>query len=140
MKSFIILGSVLTGIAIIIGAIGAHAIKTKVLPEDLAIFETGIKYHFYHSLGLIIIGIFSGLIASIYMRGLTGYLPIPKKIPSYLLPIIAGIICGITGLFIPEVLGLGSETIQSLLVEEKTINTLIILLFVFKFESKLSFR
>ena len=57
MKSFIILGSVLTGIAIIIGAFGAHAIKTKVLPEDLAIFETGIKYHFYHSLGLIIIGI-----------------------------------------------------------------------------------
>jgi uncharacterized membrane protein YgdD (TMEM256/DUF423 family) len=57
MKSFIILGSVLTGIAIIIGAFGSHAIKTKVLPEDLAIFETGIKYHFYHSLGLIIIGI-----------------------------------------------------------------------------------
>ena len=54
MKSFILLGSVLMGIAIIIGAFGAHAIKTKVLPEDLAIFETGIKYHFYHSLGLII--------------------------------------------------------------------------------------
>ena len=30
MKSFIILGSVLTGIAIIIGAFGAHAMKTKI--------------------------------------------------------------------------------------------------------------
>jgi uncharacterized membrane protein YgdD (TMEM256/DUF423 family) len=57
MKFFIILGSILTGVAIIIGAFGAHAIKTNVSIEDLAIFETGIKYHFYHSIGLIIIGI-----------------------------------------------------------------------------------
>ena len=51
------------------------------------------------------------------MRGLTGYLPF-LKIPTFLLPIIAGIICGIVGLFVPEVLGLGSETIRSLLVDE----------------------
>ena len=62
------------------------------------------------------------------MRGLTGYLPIPKKIPTFLLPIIAGIICGIVGLFVPEVLGLGSETIRSLLVDEKTFTTLVLLL------------
>ena len=57
MKSFIILGSILTGFAIIIGAFGAHTIKTRVSIEDLAIFETGVKYHFYHAIGLIIIGI-----------------------------------------------------------------------------------
>ena len=57
MKSFIILGSILTGFAIIIGAFGAHIIKTKVPFEDLAIFETGVKYHFYHALGLILVGI-----------------------------------------------------------------------------------
>ena len=62
------------------------------------------------------------------MRGLTGYLPIPKKIPTFLLPIMAGIICGLVGLFVPEVLGLGSETIRSLLVDEKTFATLVLLL------------
>ena len=60
------------------------------------------------------------------MRGLTDiYLFL--KIPTFV-PIIAGIICGIVGLFVPEVLGLGSETIRSLLVDEKTFTTLIVLL------------
>ena len=45
-----------------------------------------------------------------------------------MLPIIAGIICGLVGLFVPEVLGLGSETIRSLLVDEKTFATLVLLL------------
>jgi len=46
----------LAGLAVLLGAFGAHALKSKVLPEDLAIFETGVRYHFYHALGLLIIG------------------------------------------------------------------------------------
>ncbi len=126
---------------ILISSIVAHTVSTEFYGgEPLFQSEIGGISELFEIFPLIIIGIFSGLIASIYMRGLTGYLPIPKKIPSYLLPIIAGIICGITGLFIPEVLGLGSETIQSLLVEEKTINTLIILLFAKLFLTVLCIR
>ena len=57
MKSWIILGAFLAALAVIFGAFGAHGLKNKVSPDDLIIFETGIKYHMYHALGLILIGI-----------------------------------------------------------------------------------
>lgn len=57
MKNWIILGAALAALAVILGAFGAHGLKTKVTPEYLAIFETGVRYHMYHALGLILIGI-----------------------------------------------------------------------------------
>ena len=57
MKNWIILGASLAGLAVILGAFGAHGLKNKVSPADLAIFETGVQYHMYHALGLILIGI-----------------------------------------------------------------------------------
>lgn len=57
MKSWIMLGAFLAALAVIFGAFGAHALKNKVSPDDLIIFETGVKYHMYHALGLILIGI-----------------------------------------------------------------------------------
>ena len=39
-----------------LGAFGAHGLK-NILPEDLlAIFETGVRYQFYHSLALLGVG------------------------------------------------------------------------------------
>jgi uncharacterized membrane protein YgdD (TMEM256/DUF423 family) len=57
MKNWIIFGNLLSALAVILGAFGAHALKARITPEDLAIFETGVKYHFYHALGLILIGL-----------------------------------------------------------------------------------
>ena len=45
MKSWIILGAFLAALAVIFGAFGAHGLKNKVSPDDLIIFETGVKYH-----------------------------------------------------------------------------------------------
>ena len=44
---------------------------------------------FYEIFLLAILGIISGLVGSLYMRGLTGPLKIPKQIPVFFLPIIA---------------------------------------------------
>ena len=55
-KHFISIGSISAAIAVILGAFGAHALKTMIPPEALATFQTSVHYHFYHSLGLIIIG------------------------------------------------------------------------------------
>ena len=57
MKHWIILGASLAALAVMLGAFGAHALKSKVSPSDLAIFETGVRYHMYHALGLILMGI-----------------------------------------------------------------------------------
>ena len=55
--TWIIIGSVMAALAVSIGAFGAHGLKSKVSSEDLVIFETGVRYQMYHSLGLILIGI-----------------------------------------------------------------------------------
>ncbi len=44
-------------LAVLLGAFGAHGLKNRVSPEDLAIFETGVQYHMIHALGLILLGI-----------------------------------------------------------------------------------
>lgn len=57
MKNWIIIGAFLAIIAVILGAFGAHILKSKLPPEDLAIFETGVRYHMYHALAIIILGV-----------------------------------------------------------------------------------
>ena len=57
MKTWLIVGASLAGVAVLLGAFGAHSLKSKVSPEDLFIFETGVRYHMYHALGLLFIGV-----------------------------------------------------------------------------------
>lgn len=56
-KRSLVLGSALLALAVLIGAFGAHGLKNMVEPEKLVTFETGVRYHFYHAFGLIIVGI-----------------------------------------------------------------------------------
>ncbi|MBF0288859.1 MAG: DUF423 domain-containing protein [SAR324 cluster bacterium] len=51
-KIFALLGSINAALAVILGAFGAHALKAQASPEMLAIFQTGLRYHFYHAMGL----------------------------------------------------------------------------------------
>ena len=57
MKTWIIVGSLLAAIAVLLGAFGTHFLKNRISPEDLNIFNTGIRYHMYHALALVLIGI-----------------------------------------------------------------------------------
>lgn len=45
--------ALLGGLAVALGAFGAHGLKDRVAPEMLAVYETGVKYHFYHALALL---------------------------------------------------------------------------------------
>jgi uncharacterized membrane protein YgdD (TMEM256/DUF423 family) len=56
-KLFLILGSANSMLAVILGAFGAHALKARLDESLLKIYHTGVEYHFYHALGLILIGI-----------------------------------------------------------------------------------
>jgi uncharacterized membrane protein YgdD (TMEM256/DUF423 family) len=61
MRLWIVLGAVNAFLSVAAGAFGAHALKAR-LPADLLItFETGARYHMYHSLGLIAIGLVAQL-------------------------------------------------------------------------------
>jgi uncharacterized membrane protein YgdD (TMEM256/DUF423 family) len=57
-KIFLILGSLLGALSVMIGAFGAHALK-KILTENnrTDVFETAVKYQFYHAFALLITGL-----------------------------------------------------------------------------------
>lgn len=44
--------AILGALAVAIGAFGAHGLKELVGPEQLATFNTGVRYHFYHTLAM----------------------------------------------------------------------------------------
>lgn len=39
--------------AVVFGAFGAHALKARLTPDLLAIYQTAVQYHFWHALGLL---------------------------------------------------------------------------------------
>ncbi len=43
--------------AVILGAFGAHTLEQVLDPEQLATFETGVTYQFYHSFALLFLGL-----------------------------------------------------------------------------------
>jgi uncharacterized membrane protein YgdD (TMEM256/DUF423 family) len=50
---FAVAGSVSALIAVAAGAFGAHALRQRLAPDLLAVFETGVRYQMYHALGLL---------------------------------------------------------------------------------------
>jgi uncharacterized membrane protein YgdD (TMEM256/DUF423 family) len=56
-----ILGTIILGLAVLIGAFGAHGLKSMVSPEKLITFETGVRYQFYHGFGILMLAAFHQL-------------------------------------------------------------------------------
>lgn len=57
-KKALIAGSILGMLTVVIGAFGAHALKEFLEANGrLEVFETAVKYQFYHAIALIIVGI-----------------------------------------------------------------------------------
>lgn len=51
------IAGLLLALATIFGAFGAHALKAQLAPERLEVYETAVRYHFFHALGLLGIGL-----------------------------------------------------------------------------------
>ena len=56
-KLFIQLAAINGALAVMIGAFGAHALKARLTPELLSVYETGVQYHFWHTLALLAVGL-----------------------------------------------------------------------------------
>jgi uncharacterized membrane protein YgdD (TMEM256/DUF423 family) len=56
-KLFLVLGALVAVLAVMMGAFGAHALRAKLAPDLLAIYQTAVQYHFWHALGLLVIGV-----------------------------------------------------------------------------------
>jgi uncharacterized membrane protein YgdD (TMEM256/DUF423 family) len=54
---FFRLGCVLAGLAVVIGAFGAHGLRARVSADMLVVFETGARYQMYHALAIVAVGL-----------------------------------------------------------------------------------
>ena len=52
-RKFFLLASISGGLAVVLGAFGAHILKVRVEPQLLATFEIGVRYQIYHALALL---------------------------------------------------------------------------------------
>jgi uncharacterized membrane protein YgdD (TMEM256/DUF423 family) len=61
-KRLLITGAALAGFGVAIGAFGAHGLR-EILEANgrVATFETGVRYHMYHAIALLIVGILNKL-------------------------------------------------------------------------------
>ena len=55
-KTLAIAGA-LIALATALGAFGAHALKAHLSADKLSVYETAVRYHFIHALGLLAIGV-----------------------------------------------------------------------------------
>ncbi len=56
-KLMIAAGAASAFVSVAAGAFGAHALKARLEPDLLAVFETGARYQMYHALALVLIGL-----------------------------------------------------------------------------------
>ena len=54
---FAAIGAFLGGLAVMLGAFGAHAIKDRVSAADLEIWKTGAHYHLIHAVALLALAV-----------------------------------------------------------------------------------
>lgn len=56
-RAFIITAAILGALAVGLGAFGSHGLKDKLSEHTLSVYETGVKYQFYHMFALLAVGV-----------------------------------------------------------------------------------
>ncbi|REJ81589.1 MAG: DUF423 domain-containing protein [Bacteroidetes bacterium] len=70
IQKFLLAAGAISGtLSVILGAFGAHALKTKLNPDMLQVFETGVRYQFYHSLAILMTALLVGKLSSSQTMG-----------------------------------------------------------------------
>lgn len=59
-RLFLVLGSLSGGIAVMLGAFGAHALRARLTSDLLETFKTGVSYQMYHALALLVVALVLG--------------------------------------------------------------------------------
>lgn len=56
-RLFLLCGAVYGLLGVAFGAFGAHALRSRLAPDLLAVYHTGVEYQFYHAFALLVVGI-----------------------------------------------------------------------------------
>ena len=68
-KLLLTLGGINAALVVMLGAFGAHGLKARLSVDMLAVYQTGVHYHLFHALGLLVVGLVATQISdSTYLR------------------------------------------------------------------------
>src|SRR6266567_4931019 len=59
-RTFVFVAAVAGFVGVALGAFGAHGLRGRLSPDMLAVFETGVRYHMYHALAVVLIALIMG--------------------------------------------------------------------------------
>tara|TARA_Y100001960_G_C14445563_1_gene714729 strand:- start:165 stop:542 length:378 start_codon:yes stop_codon:yes gene_type:complete len=66
MKIWIGIGGILGGLSVMLGAFGAHSLKSHLPPEKLTAFQTATHYMSVHALAILLVGLLSLQLGATY--------------------------------------------------------------------------
>jgi uncharacterized membrane protein YgdD (TMEM256/DUF423 family) len=72
-RTFLFIGAVLGFLGVGFGAFGAHALRSRLTPEMLAVFETGVRYQMYHTFAVLIVAAAIGRLGDAHLLVLSGW-------------------------------------------------------------------
>ena len=66
-RNFLSIAALLGALCVVLGAFAAHKLRDIVGPDTVAIFETGVRYQFYHVFALLFVALLSEKISNKWM-------------------------------------------------------------------------
>ena len=72
-RTFLLIGAVLGFFGVVFGAFGAHALRSRLSPEMLVVFETAVRYQMYHTFAVLIVAAAIGRIGDASLLVLAGW-------------------------------------------------------------------
>jgi uncharacterized membrane protein YgdD (TMEM256/DUF423 family) len=66
-RNFLSIAALLGALSVVLGAFAAHKLKEIVGPDTVAVFETGVRYQFYHVFALLLVALLSEKITNKWM-------------------------------------------------------------------------
>ena len=66
-KNFLSIAALLGALSVALGAFAAHKLRDIAGPDTVAIFETGVRYQFYHVFALLMVALLSERISNKWM-------------------------------------------------------------------------
>ena len=73
-RTFLLIGSVFGFLGVAFGAFGAHALRSRLSSDMLAVFETGVRYQMYHAFAILIVAAAIGRLGPVPLLAAAGWI------------------------------------------------------------------
>jgi uncharacterized membrane protein YgdD (TMEM256/DUF423 family) len=57
MNKYIKIGALTAMLSVVLGAFGAHLLENQLTADALDVYETGVQYHMFHAIGILLIAL-----------------------------------------------------------------------------------